>query len=56
MLRCASSFVITAYATVRLIPQESRALPAAFLQSHPIFTAFKTFYEVVNSGFPLSRE
>jgi len=27
MLRCASSFVIAAYEAVRLIPQESRALP-----------------------------
>jgi hypothetical protein len=32
MLRCASSFVIAAYITVRLIPQDSRALPAAFLR------------------------
>ena len=54
MLRCASSFpclrrgrLIAAYATVRLIPQDSRVLPAAFLRSRPIFTAFKTFYEVV---------
>jgi hypothetical protein len=30
MLRCASPFVIAAYATVRLIPQDLRALPAAF--------------------------
>jgi hypothetical protein len=48
MLRCASSFVIAAYAKVRLIPQDSRALPAAFLRSRPIFTTFKTFYEVAN--------
>jgi hypothetical protein len=27
MLRCASSFVVAAYETVRLIPLESRALP-----------------------------
>ena len=47
MLRCASSFVIAAYAKVRLIPQDSRALPAAFLRSRPIFMTFKTFYEVV---------
>jgi hypothetical protein len=33
MLRCASSFVIAAYTEVRLIPQDSRALPAAFLRS-----------------------
>jgi hypothetical protein len=47
MLRCASSFVIAAYTKVRLIPQDSRALPAAFLRSHPIFTTSKTFYKVV---------
>ena len=50
MLRCASSFVIAAYAKVRLIPQDSRALPAAFLRSRPIFSTFKTFYEIVNFG------
>jgi len=48
MLRCASSFVIAAYGKVRLIPQDSRALPAAFLRSHPIFETFKTFYEIVS--------
>ncbi|OGP85432.1 MAG: hypothetical protein A2V87_08255 [Deltaproteobacteria bacterium RBG_16_58_17] len=53
MLRCASSFVIAAYAKVRLImgtdfkSVPTRALPAAFLRSRPIFTTFKTFYEVV---------
>src|SRR4030042_738308 len=47
MLRCASSFVIAAYATVRLIPHDSRALPADFLRSRPLFGTFKTFYEVV---------
>src|SRR4030042_1430467 len=35
MLRCASPFVIAAYVSVRLIPQGSRALPAAFLRSRP---------------------
>ena len=50
MLRCASSFVIAAYAKVRLIPQDSRALPAAFLRSRPIFTAFQTFYEFIIIG------
>jgi hypothetical protein len=49
MLRCASSFVIAAYATVRLIPQDSRALPAAFLRSRSIFPTFKTYYGVVNN-------
>jgi hypothetical protein len=33
MLRCASSFVIAAYTKIRLIPQDSRVLPAAFLRS-----------------------
>jgi hypothetical protein len=57
MLRCASTLVIAAYAEVRLIPQDLRALPAAFLRSRPIFATFKTFYEVVKTlteGF-LSR-
>jgi 3-hydroxybutyryl-CoA dehydrogenase len=47
MLRCASSFVIAAYGEVRIIPQDSRALPAPFLRSRPIFATFKTFYGVV---------
>jgi hypothetical protein len=36
MLRCAASFVIAAYAEVRLIPQDLRALPAELFtkQSH----------------------
>jgi hypothetical protein len=53
MLRCASSLVIAAYAEVRLIPQNSRALPAAFLRGRPIFTTFKTFFEVVNFDDPV---
>jgi len=48
MLRCASSLIIAAYAKVRLIHQDSRALPAAFLRSRPIFSTFKTFYWVVS--------
>src|SRR4030042_2312451 len=47
MLRCASPFVIAAYVYVRLIPQGSRALPAAFLRSRPNFKAFVTFNESV---------
>jgi hypothetical protein len=47
MLRCASSLVIAAYGKVRLIPLDSRALPAGFLRSHPLFKAFATFYENV---------
>jgi hypothetical protein len=35
MLRYASSFVIATYGKVRLSPQDSRALPAAFLRSRP---------------------
>ena len=42
MLRCASSLVIAAYAKVRLIPQDLRALPAAFLRSRHIFSTFFT--------------
>src|SRR4030042_180555 len=49
MLRCASSLVVAAYAKVRLTPQDSRALPAAFLRSRPKFKAFTTFYEFVKS-------
>src|SRR4030043_951574 len=47
MLRCASPFVIAAYVTVRLIPQDSRALPADFLRSRPKFKTFATFYESI---------
>jgi hypothetical protein len=35
MLRCASSFVIAAYETVRLILQESRALPLELFTKPP---------------------
>jgi hypothetical protein len=48
MLRYASPFVIAAYPKVRLTPQDSRALPAAFLRSRPIFITLRIFYEVVN--------
>ncbi|MBA4397473.1 MAG: hypothetical protein C0394_08840 [Syntrophus sp. (in: bacteria)] len=47
MLRCATSIVIAAYVHVRLIPQDLRALPAAFLQSRPETGVFMTFYEFV---------
>jgi hypothetical protein len=52
MLRCASPFVIAAYAKVRLImgtdlkSVPARALPAAFLRSRPDFRAFAAFYEI----------
>jgi hypothetical protein len=43
MLRCASPFVIAAYVYVRLIPHDSRALPADFLQSRPRFNTLSIF-------------
>jgi hypothetical protein len=49
MPRCASSFVIAAYAKVRPIPQDSRALPAAFLRSRPIFLTFKSIYKMIEA-------
>jgi len=48
MRRYASSFVIAAYAKVRLTPQDSRALPAAFLRSRFVFMTFMSFHEVAN--------
>jgi len=47
MLRCASSFVIAAYAKVRLIPQDLRALPAELFTKPSKIKAFATFYEPV---------
>jgi hypothetical protein len=47
MLRDATSFVFTAYDKVRLIPQDLRALPAAFLRSRPKFKVFATYFESV---------
>jgi len=47
-----------AYCGVRhssLIPQDSRALPAAFLRSRPIFATFKTFYAGVNEWLVKKR-
>jgi acyl carrier protein len=38
MLRCVSSFVVAAYKKVRLTLQDSRALPADFLQSRQLFS------------------
>jgi hypothetical protein len=54
MLRYALSLIIAAYAKVRLIPQDSRALPAAFLRSRPIFKTLRLFsqyflYRAVNN-------
>jgi hypothetical protein len=45
MLRCASPFVIAAYAKVRLTPQGSHALPAAFFTKPSLYHTFKAFYE-----------
>jgi len=47
MLRCAASFVIAAYAKVRLIPQDLRALPAELFTKPSEFVNFSTFYEIV---------
>jgi hypothetical protein len=49
MLRFASSFVIAAYTTVRLIPQESRALPAGILRSLPVLKALLIFCESIKN-------
>src|SRR4030042_3774428 len=46
MLRCASPFVVSAYAKVRLPPQGLRALPADLLRSRPIFKAIVPFLRV----------
>jgi hypothetical protein len=48
MQRFASSFVTAAYAKVRLIPQDSRALPAAFLRSRSVMMTFMSFHEVAD--------
>jgi hypothetical protein len=55
MQRCASSFVIAAYAKVRLTPQDSRAWPADFLRSRPVFTILFLFYEFVTIGGRVCR-
>jgi hypothetical protein len=49
MLRCAASFVTAAYAKVRLIPQDLRALPAALFTKPSILARFSTFYEFIKS-------
>ena len=45
MRRCASSFVTAAYGKVRLIPQESRALPLALFAKPFQRSYFVTFCE-----------
>jgi ABC-2 type transport system permease protein len=46
MLRCASSLVVAAYDKVRLTPRDSRALPAGFLRSRPIFETLMTLFGI----------
>src|SRR5512137_2697510 len=46
MLRCAVSFVIAAYARVRLIPQDLRALPAELFRSPSKIRSFFYFLRV----------
>jgi len=41
MLRCASSFVVAAYAQVRLTPQDLRALSAGLFRSRVPFKGLK---------------
>jgi hypothetical protein len=47
MLRCASSFVVAAYAQVRLNPHDLRALPAELFTQPSNMDSFRTFYESV---------
>jgi hypothetical protein len=47
MLRCAASFVIAAYAEVRLILQDLRALPAELFTKPSKLVIFSTFYELI---------
>jgi len=47
MLRCASSFVVAAYAQVRLTPQDSRALPAELFTKPLNLNNYKTFCEFI---------
>jgi len=47
MLRCAASFVIAAYAKVRLIPQDLHALPAELFTKPSEFAIYSTFYAFI---------
>jgi len=49
MLRCAASFVTAAYANVRLIPQDLRALPADLFTKPSIMAKFSTFYGFIKN-------
>jgi hypothetical protein len=44
MLRCAASIVIAAYAKVRLVPQNLRALPAELFTQPSHSAHFLNFY------------
>jgi len=48
MLRCAASFVVAAYAQVRLTPHDLRALPAELFTKPSNLFSFWTFYESIN--------
>jgi hypothetical protein len=49
MLRCASPFVVAAYAKVRLTPQGSRALPAELFTKPFQIQGFLIFFEFVTA-------
>jgi hypothetical protein len=46
MLRCAASLVIAAYAKVRLVPHDLRALPAELFTQPSHSAHFLNFYEL----------
>jgi hypothetical protein len=50
MLRCAASFVIAAYAYVRFIPQDLRALPAELFTKPLNLASITAFYEFINGN------
>ena len=53
MLCCAASLVIAAYAEVRLIPRDLRALPAELFTKPSKFASFLTFYETNNNNMEI---
>lgn len=54
MLRYASSFVTAAYRKVRLIPQDSRALPMDFLRNRMVFKEIK-FMNTINQNMEMTQ-
>jgi hypothetical protein len=50
MLRCASSFVIAAYVRVRLIPQDSRALPLELFTKPSTSPSSLIYYDIITIG------